>query len=191
MDACSQEFFKNSEVLIVHAAEIGQQRRIVQNNGTATAQTVSFSSRKYRSRWNTRSRVAPKGQIPSTLTIEEAVGLIVCADIGREFANGAPAKLNVQHALPVVRTPSLSRICTLNIDNLGLAGDHAFYFGNAVAEAGDSRTHTHVTTVDLLLARNNPHAVDNLAGIEYPYDYNRDQHVDTADVLLARNNQTD
>ena len=75
--------------------------------------------------------------------------------------------------------------------NTGLPAAESFYFGNAVAEAGNSPTDAYVNTADLLLARNNPHDFLNLATIELNYDYNRDRRVDTADVLLARNNQTD
>jgi len=72
----------------------------------------------------------------------------------------------------------------------GLVGDDVFYFGNAVAEAGNLASNTQVTTIDLLLARNNPRTLLNPAGIDFPYDFNRDQRVNATDVLLARNNQT-
>ncbi len=72
----------------------------------------------------------------------------------------------------------------------GLEDADVFYFGNAVAEAGNSDTDTLVTATDLLLARNNPRTFLDPAGIDYPYDYNRDQRVNTTDLLLARNNQT-
>ena len=73
--------------------------------------------------------------------------------------------------------------------HLGLADDDVFYFGNAIAEAGNSETDAKVTTTDLLLARNNPRAFQT-AAVDFPYDYNRDSKVDAIDVLLARNNQT-
>ena len=79
---------------------------------------------------------------------------------------------------------------TVRADRLGLAGDDVFYFGNAVAEAGNSNTDAQVTIVDLLLARNNPRNFLNPPPIDFPYDYNRDQRVNATDVLLARNNQT-
>ncbi|NQU25189.1 MAG: lamin tail domain-containing protein, partial [Candidatus Nealsonbacteria bacterium] len=65
-----------------------------------------------------------------------------------------------------------------------------FYFGNAVAESGNSAAGAQVTTVDLLLARNNPRDGLTPAGVEFPYDYDRDGAVNATDVLLARNNQT-
>jgi len=73
---------------------------------------------------------------------------------------------------------------------MGLAGDDVFYFGNAIAEAGNLASNTHVTTIDLLLARNNPRTLLDPAGTDFPYDFNRDQRVNATDVLLARNNQT-
>jgi len=74
--------------------------------------------------------------------------------------------------------------------NLGLPGDDVFYFGNAVAEAGNSSQDTFVTTTDMLLARNNSRNFLNPAGVEFAYDYNRDGRVGVTDVLLARNNTT-
>ncbi len=73
---------------------------------------------------------------------------------------------------------------------LGMSGDNVFYFGNAVAEAGNSAGNAQVTTTDLLLARNNPRNFLNPAAIDFSYDYNRDGRVNSTDVLLARNNQT-
>ncbi len=72
----------------------------------------------------------------------------------------------------------------------GLEEEDVFYFGNAVGEAGNSDTDTLVTVTDLLLARNNTRNFLDPAGIDYPYDYNRDQRVNTTDLLLARNNTT-
>ncbi len=71
-----------------------------------------------------------------------------------------------------------------------LSTDDVFYFGNAVADAGNGDADAMVTATDLLLARNNPRNFLNPAEIDLPYDYNRDQRVNTTDVLLARNNQT-
>jgi len=65
-----------------------------------------------------------------------------------------------------------------------------FYYGNAVAEAGDSATAATVTITDLLLARNNPRGFLTPVDITFPYDHDRDGRVDAVDVLLARNNQT-
>jgi len=79
---------------------------------------------------------------------------------------------------------------TVLAENLGLATDDVFYFGNAVAEAGDSTAYAQVTTIDLLLARNNPRSFLDPAEVDFPYDYDRDGRVNTTDVLLARNNQT-
>jgi len=80
------------------------------------------------------------------------------------------------------------QVTVLANDLTGLEEEDIFYFGNAVAEAGNSAVNARVTVTDLLLARNNPRSFLDPAGIDYPYDYNRDQRVDTTDVLLARNN---
>jgi len=71
----------------------------------------------------------------------------------------------------------------------GLVADDVFYFGNAVAEAGNSNTDARTTVIDLLLARNNRNILFPTA-LDDPYDYNRDRRVNVTDVLLARNNQT-
>ncbi len=73
---------------------------------------------------------------------------------------------------------------------LGLAQGDVFYFGNAVAEAGNSAPDAQVTATDLLLARNNPRNFLTPAAVDFAFDYNRDQRVNATDVLLARNNQT-
>ncbi len=75
-------------------------------------------------------------------------------------------------------------------DRLGMAADDVFYFGNAVAEAGNSPTDTHVTATDLLLARNNRRSEVDPAAVDFAYDYNRDGRVDVIDVLLARDGFT-
>ena len=79
---------------------------------------------------------------------------------------------------------------TVLSEGLSLASDDVFYFGNAVAEAGNSASDARITTTDLLLARNNPRTFLNPAGVTYNFDYDRDQRVDARDVLLARNNNT-
>jgi len=75
-------------------------------------------------------------------------------------------------------------------ERLGLAEDDVFYFGNAVGETGNSATDARVTVADLLLTRNKPQGILDPAGVDCPYDFNRDGRVNATDVLLARNNQT-
>ena len=79
---------------------------------------------------------------------------------------------------------------TVLAENLGLSGDDLFYFGNAVAESGNSDADARVTIADLLLARNNPRNLLEPAAIDFLYDFNRDGRVNATDVLLARNHQT-
>ncbi len=75
-------------------------------------------------------------------------------------------------------------------DGLGLIEDDVFYFGNAVADSGNSATDAQTNVTDLLLARNNTRTFLNPAAIDDPYDYDRDQRCNVTDVLLARNNVT-
>jgi len=79
---------------------------------------------------------------------------------------------------------------TVKAAGLEMADDDVFYFGNAVAEAGDSEIDAKVTAADLLLARNNPRDFQAETLVDFPFDYDRDGQVDATDVLLARNNRT-
>ncbi|MBN2474704.1 MAG: hypothetical protein JXB62_08850, partial [Pirellulales bacterium] len=82
------------------------------------------------------------------------------------------------------------QVTVLATVNTGLEADDVFYFGNAVAEAGNSATDAKVNATDMLLTRNNPRTFLSPAAIDFPYDCNRDARVDATDMLLARNNQT-
>ncbi|MBN2474997.1 MAG: tandem-95 repeat protein [Pirellulales bacterium] len=82
------------------------------------------------------------------------------------------------------------QVTVLATPDTGLAADDVFYFGNAVAEAGNSTDDARVNATDMLLARNNPRTFLDPAPVDFPYDFNRDGRVNATDVLLARNNQT-
>jgi len=82
------------------------------------------------------------------------------------------------------------RVTVVATEQTGLDAEDVFYFGNAVAESGNSSDNALVTVADLLLARNNPHTFLDPAGIGDSNDFNRDGRVNATDVLLARNNQT-
>ncbi|MBN2475980.1 MAG: S8 family serine peptidase [Pirellulales bacterium] len=82
------------------------------------------------------------------------------------------------------------QVTVLGTANTGLAESDVFYFGNAVADAGNSTINANVNVVDMLLARNNSRTFLDPAAVDCPYDYNRDARVNATDVLLARNNQT-
>ena len=47
-----------------------------------------------------------------------------------------------------------------------------------------------MNATDEIGARNNPHGPFNPAGIDDPYDYNRDKLVNATDQIIARNNRT-
>ena len=72
----------------------------------------------------------------------------------------------------------------------GLISPDVFYFGNAVAESGDTAAHARVEVQDELRARANPRGVFNPAPIDFLMDYNRDGNVNATDQLLARGNVT-
>ncbi|MBN2474707.1 MAG: pre-peptidase C-terminal domain-containing protein [Pirellulales bacterium] len=82
------------------------------------------------------------------------------------------------------------QVTVLATANTGLTEPDVFYFGNAVADAGNSTSDARVNATDMLLARNNPRTFLDPAATDFPYDYNRDARVNATDMLLARNNQT-
>ena len=114
--------------------------------------------------------------VPSTVTVREDAG-----------ADGSD-RVTVIWADHDVRGQWLE--VTMPAANFALMEGDVFYFGNAVAEAGNSTSEAQVSTTDLLLARNNPRNFLIPAEIDFPYDYDRDGRVNATDVLLARNNQT-
>ena len=72
--------------------------------------------------------------------------------------------------------------------NTKLIAPDVFYFGNAVADSGNSITDAVVNSADQLGARNNQRTLEDPAPIDFLYDYDRDKQVNEADQLLARNN---
>ncbi|HYW81365.1 MAG TPA: retropepsin-like aspartic protease, partial [Thermoguttaceae bacterium] len=78
------------------------------------------------------------------------------------------------------------QVTVLATDATGLLEPDVFYFGNAIAEAGDQATNAIVNATDEIVARNFPHSLLDLAGIEDRYDYNRDRLVNGTDQILAR-----
>ncbi len=75
-------------------------------------------------------------------------------------------------------------------ENTGLDEADVFYFGNAIAEAGDQVINTIVNATDEIVARNYQHGAANPAQIDDPYDYDRDGLVNGTDQIIARNHQT-
>jgi hypothetical protein len=69
----------------------------------------------------------------------------------------------------------------------GFATDTLFYFGNAIADSGDSAANARVNATDEIAARLGAAAS---AAIGNPLDYNRDGKVDGLDSSLARGNYT-
>ncbi|MBN2477316.1 MAG: tandem-95 repeat protein [Pirellulales bacterium] len=117
------------------------------------------------------------GPPPSSVTVRPGAGVGGSDRITITWADYAVLKQWLQVTL-------------LATANTGLPVADVFYFGNAVADAGNSTTDAKVNAIDMLLARNNPHTFLDPAGIDLPYDYNRDTRVNAIDMLLARNNQT-
>ncbi|MEE8452231.1 MAG: hypothetical protein V3R99_09965, partial [Thermoguttaceae bacterium] len=72
----------------------------------------------------------------------------------------------------------------------GLRQPDVFYFGNAVADAGDQSINAIVNATDEIVARNFRHGPLTPAAIDDRYDYNRDGLVNANDQIIARENQT-
>ena len=74
--------------------------------------------------------------------------------------------------------------------NTGLSVPDVFYFGNAVGESGNSGSDAVVNGTDFAGARDNQRGSQNLASIDWRWDYNRDRLVNGTDLAIARDNVT-
>ena len=79
------------------------------------------------------------------------------------------------------------QVTVLATANTALAEHDVFYFGNAVGDTGNSPSEATVTSIDEILARNNPQVFDP-ADVLNLYDFNRDRLVTSTDQIIARNN---
>ncbi|HYW80350.1 MAG TPA: hypothetical protein VE890_12270 [Thermoguttaceae bacterium] len=102
---------------------------------------------------------------------------------------GDSARVTITWEDDTIRSQWLQITVAAN-DRTGLTDADVFYFGNAPADAGDSATNAIVNATDEILARNFQHSAVNPAGIDDPYDYNRDGLVNGTDQIIARENQT-
>lgn len=81
-------------------------------------------------------------------------------------------------------------VTVLSTAQTGLAEPKTFYFGNAIGETLSNAEDARVDVADELRTRANHHTAMNPAGLESPFDFNRDTLVDVADQLIARANRT-
>ena len=138
------------------------------------------------------------GPLPLYGTIRPDAGIDGSDRVTLVWANG------------VIRNTWLE-VTVLAGENTGLIEDHVFYFGSAVGEvtggvrdlrsggaagSGDPRLALEgarlalVNAADLIAIRDNPRGAANPAGVDCPFDVNRDMRVDAVDLILARNNAT-
>ncbi|MEE8451940.1 MAG: S8 family serine peptidase, partial [Thermoguttaceae bacterium] len=82
------------------------------------------------------------------------------------------------------------QVTVLATAHTGLVQNDVFYFGNAPGEAGDQTINTIVNATDEIVARNFSHGPLSPAGVDDPYDYNRDKLVNASDRIIARTHQT-
>jgi len=69
--------------------------------------------------------------------------------------------------------------------NTGLAQPDVFYFGNSVAETGNTALNAQVNMTDQLATRANATAAGVMAAVTSRYDFNRDGLVNTTDELMT------
>jgi hypothetical protein len=82
------------------------------------------------------------------------------------------------------------QIVALPGENTGLPDRDVFYFGNQIAESGNSDTDAYVCMIDELGARHNKHSlVSDPATIYDEFDFDRDGKVNVTDELIARHNK--
>ena len=67
----------------------------------------------------------------------------------------------------------------------GLSAPDVFYFGNLIGESGDGATPLRVGALDLAAVKR---GLNTTAGVESPFDFNRDGRVNALDLALARQN---
>ncbi|MEM7806664.1 MAG: FG-GAP-like repeat-containing protein [Planctomycetota bacterium] len=81
-------------------------------------------------------------------------------------------------------------VTILATDRTGLLSPVTFYFGNAPGEAGNSTTDARVNALDVAGPRDNQHGPDDPAGVDDPFDFNRDGLVDASDIGIVLSNLT-
>ena len=114
--------------------------------------------------------------------------LDVAADISVRPGEGADGSDRISIVLPNGSVVNEYLQVTLFANQTtGLDSNDVFYFGNVIAEIGDSENDSFVSANDVGAVRS------NLSGffaedIDSPHDINRDRFVDATDVGIARNN---
>jgi hypothetical protein len=78
------------------------------------------------------------------------------------------------------------QVSMLATPNTGLSAPDVFYYGNAIAEVGDSSSDARVSATDIARTRGNLQNFNIHRG--NLYDHNRDSRVDSTDVAITRNN---
>jgi hypothetical protein len=114
---------------------------------------------------------------PSSVSVRPGAGKDGADRVTLIWANGVIQKQWLQ---VVVKADAVTALTTPDV----------FYFGNAVADSGNTPTNTYVDGSDFAGARDNPRNFLNLAPIDFRYDYNRDSFVDGSDMAAARDNNT-
>ncbi|HEY2893018.1 MAG TPA: sialidase family protein, partial [Pirellulales bacterium] len=110
---------------------------------------------------------------PASITVRQGAGVLGSARVTLTWPDGAIQKQWLQ-------------ISMLPSAGTGLSKCDVFYFGNQIAETGDSPTSTAITVPDLVRIR--AAATPGPVGVTSPYDINRDRVIDTSDDALVRAN---
>jgi hypothetical protein len=145
-------------------------------NPTAQAAAISASDFAFKIGNNNIPSGWANAPAPSSVTVRSGAGLNGSDRITIIWSNNQIQKTWLQ--VTMLETP-----------NTGLLAPDVFYFGNAVAESGNSTSNAFVDGTDELGARNNRRNFLNLAPVDFLYDYDRNRFVDGSDELFARNNR--
>jgi hypothetical protein len=119
----------------------------------------------------------PAAPAPSSITVRSGAGIGGSDRVTLIWTDNAVQK-------------SWLRVAVLATPSTRLASSDTFYFGNAIGETGNSPTDAYVDGTDESKCSGNPHGFLNPAGIDCPYDFNRDKLVDGADISILRANAT-
>ena len=115
----------------------------------------------------------PFATLPSSITVRIGAGV------------GGTDRVTLTWAEGAIRNTWL-QVTVLPTATTGLTEKDVFYFGNAVAEAGNAVGDAIVNATDEIKARENPRGPFNPAPINFAYDYNRDKLVNATDQLIAQ-----
>ena len=128
----------------------------------------------------------PAAPAPSSITVRPGAGANGSTRVTLTWPDWSPATDRLQQTA----IKKWLRVTVRATPATGLTAPDVFYFGNAVGESGNSNTDAVVNGTDFAGARDNQRGSQNLAPIDWRWDYNRDRLVNGTDLAIARDNTT-